>query len=50
MIDIERFKGVFPAFYTAYDDSGDVDPERTRKLVRYFMEKGVLKNYSLGEK
>ena len=48
MIDIERFKGVFPAFYTAYDDSGDVDPERTRKLVRYFMEKGVKGLYITG--
>ena len=47
-IDIERFKGVFPAFYTAYDDDGNVDPERTRKLVHHFRNKGVKGLYITG--
>lgn len=38
---MEKFQGIFPAFYACYDDSGDVCPERTRALTRHLIKKGV---------
>ena len=39
--DLEKFKGVFVALYSAYDDEGNVSPERAKALTRYYIEKGV---------
>ncbi len=36
-----KFKGVFPAFYACYDDSGAIGPEQVRQLARYLLDKGV---------
>ena len=41
MSDLKKYEGVIPAFYTCYDDQGEVSPERTRALVQYFIDKGV---------
>ena len=38
---LEKYRGVFPAFYACYDDQGEVSEERTKALARYFVEKGV---------
>ncbi len=38
---LDKFKGVFPAFYACYDDSGEVSENRTRELCNYLFEKGV---------
>ena len=38
---IQKYTGVFPAFYACYDDNGAVSPERTRALARYLINKGV---------
>lgn len=40
-MDLEKFKGVFPALYACYDDEGEVSEERTRKLCNYLYGKGV---------
>lgn len=39
--NLEKFKGVFVAMYSAYDDNGNVDRERVKKLARYYAEKKV---------
>lgn len=38
---IEKFKGIFPAFYACYDDEGEVSEERTKSLCEYLYQKGV---------
>ena len=40
-MSLEKFKGVFVAFYSAYDDEGNVSPERAKKLAQYYIDKGV---------
>ncbi|MFD0961328.1 dihydrodipicolinate synthase family protein [Paenibacillus chungangensis] len=39
--DTEKYKGVFVAMYSAYDDTGKVSKERVRKLARYYASTGV---------
>lgn len=41
MVDIKKYQGVIPAFYACYEDDGSVSPEKTRRLARYLLEKGV---------
>ncbi len=38
---VEKFKGIFPAFYACYDDQGEISEDRTRDLCNYLYEKGV---------
>lgn len=40
-MSLEKYKGIFPAFYACYDDEGNVSSERTKKLVEFLIEKGV---------
>ncbi len=40
-MDLEKFKGVFPALYACYDDQGEVSKERTEKLCEHLYKKGV---------
>ena len=40
-MDIEKFYGVFPAFYACYDENGEISAERTQALARHLLEKGV---------
>ena len=40
-LDLEKFKGIFIAMYSAYDDNGNVDKERVKKLARYYADKKV---------
>lgn len=40
-MSIEKYKGIFPAFYACYDDEGNVSSERTKQLVEFLIEKGV---------
>ncbi|MBS4178932.1 dihydrodipicolinate synthase family protein [Lederbergia citrea] len=39
--DLDKFKGVFVAMYSAYDEAGDVCEERVKKLARYYVDSGV---------
>lgn len=40
-MDIQKYQGIFPAFYACYDDNGAISPERTRALTNHLVEKGV---------
>lgn len=40
-IDVNKFKGVFVAMYSAYDDEGTISRERAKKLAKYYVDKGV---------
>lgn len=48
MRDLEKYKGVIPAFYACYDQEGNISPEGVRKLTEYFIEKGVKGVYVNG--
>lgn len=40
-MDLQKFKGIFPAFYACYDEEGNVSEERTVALSQHLYEKGV---------
>ena len=48
MRNLDKYKGVIPAFYACYDDKGNISPERVRDLTKYFIEKGVKGLYVNG--
>lgn len=41
MGDLNKYKGIIPALYAAYDDEGNISPERVEKLANYYLEVGV---------
>ena len=43
--ELNKYRGIFPAFYACYDESGAVSAERTRALAEYFIGKGVTGLY-----
>jgi N-acetylneuraminate lyase len=45
---LDKFKGVFPAFYACYDDLGEISENRTKDLCNYLYEKGVKGLYVSG--
>lgn len=45
---IDKYRGVFPAFYACYDDSGRISPDRTRAMARFLIGKGVDGLYVCG--
>ncbi len=44
-MSLDKYKGIFPAFYACYDDEGNVSSERTKQLVEFLIEKGVAGLY-----
>ncbi len=38
---LEKYKGIFPAFYACYDNNGNVATEATKDFVEYLISKGV---------
>ncbi|MFR8010752.1 MAG: dihydrodipicolinate synthase family protein [Clostridia bacterium] len=48
MKNLEKYRGVIPAFYACYDEKGNVSPERVRSLTQYFIDKGVKGVYVNG--
>ena len=40
-MSLEKYKGIFPAFYACYDDDGNVSEERTEALTELLIKKGV---------
>lgn len=48
MRDLEKYKGIIPAFYACYDNDGNVNPDGVSALTRYFVEKGVKGVYVNG--
>ena len=41
MGNLDKYKGIIPAFYACYDNEGNVSPERVRALTQHFIDKGV---------
>lgn len=41
MDNIAKFEGIYVAMYSAYDDAGNVDTARVKKLARYYVGTGV---------
>ena len=48
MRNLDKYKGVIPAFYACYDSEGNISPEGVKALTRYFVEKGVKGVYVNG--
>lgn len=48
MRNLDKYKGVIPAFYACYDEKGNISPEGVQALTRYFAEKGVKGVYVNG--
>lgn len=48
MRDLNKYKGVIPAFYACYDDNGEISPERVRALTEFHIKKGVKGVYVNG--
>jgi len=38
---LDKYKGIFPAFYACYDDEGNISPQRVRDLTEYLIGKNV---------
>ena len=41
MKDLSKYRGIFPAFYACYDETGAVSAARARALARYMLDAGV---------
>ena len=48
MRNLDKYKGVIPAFYACYDQDGNVSPEGVQALAQYFVDKGVKGIYVNG--
>ncbi len=48
MRNLDKYKGIIPAFYACYDKEGNVSPEGVQALTKYFVEKGVKGVYVNG--
>jgi len=48
MKNLERYRGVIPAFYACYDEAGEISPERVQALTEYHIKKGVKGVYVNG--
>ncbi|EHJ57807.1 dihydrodipicolinate synthase family protein [Streptococcus urinalis] len=48
MRDLRKYQGVIPAFYACYDKNGEISQEGVKKLVQYFIDKGVQGIYVNG--
>ena len=45
MTNLNKYRGIFPAFYACYDTDGSISPEGVRALAEYFVKKGVTGLY-----
>ena len=48
MSNLEKYRGVIPAFYACYDDEGNISPERVVRFTEYLIGKGVKGLYVNG--
>ena len=48
MSNLEKYKGIIPAFYACYDKNGEISPEGVRTLTQYHIKKGVKGVYVNG--
>lgn len=52
MSRIEKYKGIFPAFYACYEEDGTVSPKRVKELAQFYVDskvKGLYVGGSSGE-
>ncbi len=40
-MSLDKYKGIFPAFYACYDSDGEIDRERVKTFTKYLIGKGV---------
>lgn len=48
MRNLEKYKGVIPAFYACYDSDGEISPDGVRELTKFYLKKGVKGLYVNG--
>lgn len=48
MRDLNKYKGIIPAFYACYDDEGEISPARVQALTKFYIDKGVKGVYVNG--
>lgn len=48
MRNLDKYKGIIPAFYACYDEKGEINPDRVKALTEYFIKKGVKGIYTNG--
>lgn len=48
MKNLDKYKGIIPAFYACYDKEGEINPEGVEALTKYFVNKGVKGVYVNG--
>ena len=48
MRNLDKYKGVIPAFYACYDEKGEISPAEVQRLAQYFIDKGVKGVYVNG--
>lgn len=48
MKNLEKYKGIIPAFYACYDENGEISSDRVKMLTEYFIKKGVKGIYTNG--
>lgn len=48
MKNLDKYKGIIPAFYACYDKQGEISPEGVEALTKYFVDKGVKGVYVNG--
>lgn len=48
MRDLEKYRGIIPAFYACYEDDGSVSAERTQALTQHLIDKNVKGVYVCG--
>ena len=44
-MNLDKYKGIFPAFYACYDSEGNVSTQATKDFVEYLIGKGVAGLY-----
>ena len=48
MRDLEKYRGIIPAFYACYEDDGSVSAERTQALTQHLIDKNAKGVYVCG--
>lgn len=48
MRNLDKYRGVIPAFYACYDDEGNICVERIKAFAQYLIDKGVQGLYVCG--
>lgn len=41
MKNLDKYKGIIPAFYACYDEAGEISPERIQMLAKHYLDIGV---------